>query len=141
VIQPFERATVFSHTVQLEWEVLIVGTRDFLNGRGSWPRLEVESGVFQCVPSVWPRGDKPRKVNMPQIGRPSGESRARVRSASVPYAQLNPCFASGSDRIRVPVAAKIALHTAGSSGGIDGSPNPVGELLLLRKCTSISVGT
>jgi hypothetical protein len=58
-----------------------------------------------------------------------------------PYAQLKPCFASGIDRIRVPVAAKIALHTAGSNGGMDGSPKPVGELLLLRKCTSISVGT
>jgi hypothetical protein len=64
----------------------------------------------------------------------------RLRERQRPYAQLNPCFESGIDRIRVPVAAKIALHTAGSGGGIDGSPSPVGELLLLRKCTSISVG-
>ena len=33
-------------------------------------------------------------------------------------------FFSGSERTRVPVAAKIALHTAGAIGGVAGSPMP-----------------
>jgi hypothetical protein len=32
----------------------------------------------------------------------------------------------GSVRMRFPVAAKIALHTAGAAGGSAGSPSPVG---------------
>ena len=30
----------------------------------------------------------------------------------------------GSERTRFPVAAKIALHTAGAIGGVPGSPTP-----------------
>jgi len=33
---------------------------------------------------------------------------------------------SGNSRIRFPVAAKIALHTAGANGGTPGSPTPAG---------------
>src|SRR5437764_1484562 len=51
-----------------------------------------------------------------------------------------PCLESGSERMRVPVTAKMALHTAGSSGGSAGSPRPVGGLSVLKKCTSISAG-
>ena len=32
--------------------------------------------------------------------------------------------------MRLPVAAKIALHKAGGIGGSAGSPMPVGELVL-----------
>jgi hypothetical protein len=49
------------------------------------------------------------------------------------YAQRKPCFDSGSERIRCPVAAKIALHTAGKIGGNAGSPSPVGEFLDFTK--------
>ena len=42
----------------------------------------------------------------------------------------------GSVRMRLPVAAKIALQTAGSNGGSAGSPRPVGGLSVFRKCTS-----
>src|SRR5258708_6629701 len=42
---------------------------------------------------------------------------------------------------RSPVTLKIALHTAGRTGGRAGSPRPVGELSVLRKWTSISAGT
>ena len=35
-------------------------------------------------------------------------------------------FESGSSRIRFPVAAKIALQTAGANGGTPGSPTPAG---------------
>ena len=41
-------------------------------------------------------------------------------------AQLNPLLCKGSVRIRFPVAAKIALLTAGKIGGSVGSPSPVG---------------
>ena len=46
------------------------------------------------------------------------------------------CFDSGSERTRLPVAAKMALHSAGITGGSAGSPSPVGGNVLLRKCTS-----
>src|SRR5450432_2843735 len=42
----------------------------------------------------------------------------------------------GSARIRFLVAAKIALHSAGASGGTEGSPIPVGASALSTKCTS-----
>ena len=54
------------------------------------------------------------------------------------YAKLKPCFVIGSVRIRSPVAAKIAFAAAGMIGGKAGSPNPVGGLLVFRKCTSIA---
>ncbi len=38
--------------------------------------------------------------------------------------------------MRLPVAAKMALHTAGIAGGSAGSPMPVGEWSVWRKCTS-----
>src|SRR5512144_28166 len=56
------------------------------------------------------------------------------------YAQRKPCLDSGSERIRLPDAAKIALHAAGKIGGSGGSPSPVGEFSVGKKCTSISVG-
>ena len=50
------------------------------------------------------------------------------------YAQRKPCFVSGSDRTRVPDAAKMALVTAGRIGGSDGSPRPVGGLFDFSQC-------
>ena len=49
------------------------------------------------------------------------------------YAQSYPCFESGSERMRSPVAVKIALQTAGRIGGSAGSPRPVGGLSVFRK--------
>ena len=79
-------------------------------------------------------------------GHEDREDRERTRMtfaifASVRvYASLMPAFDSGSWRTRLPVAAKMALLTAGSTGGSAGSPNPVGGLFVTRKCTSISGG-
>src|ERR1700730_1079733 len=42
--------------------------------------------------------------------------------------------------MRLPVSVNRALQTAGSTGGNAGSPSPVGELSVFRKCTSISGG-
>ena len=39
-------------------------------------------------------------------------------------------FDNGSERIRLPVTAKIAFEIAGATGGIAGSPKPVGGLLV-----------
>src|SRR5207244_204644 len=58
----------------------------------------------------------------------------------VSYAHLYPCFDNGSERMRVPVAEKIALQTAGMIGGSAGSPSPVGALFVAMNCTSISGG-
>ena len=49
-------------------------------------------------------------------------------------------MASGSERIRLLVATKIAFATAGRIAGTAGSPSPVGGLSDFRKCTSISGG-
>src|SRR5215469_437743 len=56
-------------------------------------------------------------------------------------AQAKPCLASGRERTRLPVAEKMALHTAGSTGGRAGPPRPVGGLSVLRKWTSMVGGT
>lgn len=53
----------------------------------------------------------------------SGQSRDFERGPA--YAQLRSVLLNGSVRIRFPVAAKIALHTAGARGGNAGSPRPV----------------
>ena len=52
--------------------------------------------------------------------------RARDLSPRSFQAQLNPFRWSGKIRILLPVAAKMALLTAGKVGGSVGSPRPVG---------------
>jgi hypothetical protein len=44
-------------------------------------------------------------------------------------------FDRGRTRTRFPIASKIALHTAGGTGGSAGSPRPVGGFAVVRKCT------
>lgn len=74
-------------------------------------------------------------------------SRKSSRSVACPYRapsndqdQLKLTSANGNVRIRLPVAAKMALHTAGAAAGSPGSPNPVGGAVDLTKWTSISRG-
>src|SRR4030095_15066430 len=78
----------------------------------------------------------PTKVNLEF--RVATDNRSHRRSSA--HAHLNPCFTSGNERTRVPVALKIALQTAGRIGGSAGSPHPVGLLSLVLKWTSISFG-
>src|SRR5271167_2684272 len=59
-------------------------------------------------------------------------------NAAPSHAHAYPCLASGNDLNLFPVTAKIALHTAGNTGGSAGSPNPVGGLSVFKKLTSIS---
>ncbi len=64
-------------------------------------------------------------------------SRARRKlRAGGGQVQLSWALEMGSCRIRLPVAAKIALHRAGGTGGRAGSPRPVGGLSVIRQCTS-----
>ena len=63
---------------------------------------------------------------------PSSFEMAR-RVACPVYAQLNPDFESGKVRIRLPVAPKMALATAGRTGGKAGSPKPVGVKSLFSR--------
>src|SRR6266851_6101200 len=48
------------------------------------------------------------------------------------------CLFSGSSRMRLPVAAKMALARAGAAGGTLGSPMPRTSLVLVSARTSIS---
>src|SRR5438552_2115930 len=54
--------------------------------------------------------------------------------------QPYPAVLSGTDRIRTPVAAKMALVIAGIAGGSAGSPSPVGSKSVCRNFTSIDAG-
>jgi hypothetical protein len=66
-----------------------------------------------------------------QVRDPPGNTRREVTLAA--QAQDRSCLDSGSDRTRFPVAAKMALHTAGMTGGSAGSPTPVGGKLVFLK--------
>lgn len=79
------------------------------------------SGRRPYLEAVWPKIDK----KMPP-GRDSPCARRQLVSG-LSYASLKPDRASGSVRIRFPVAAKTAFATAGSTGGSAGSPSPVGS--------------
>ena len=56
-----------------------------------------------------------------------------VRGNLLSYA--NPAFVNGNSRMRFPVAAKIALHSAGANAGNPGSPIPPGGASLSTMCT------
>src|SRR6266568_1312972 len=58
--------------------------------------------------------------------RPAPQVSCEACGADDFQAQLNPLRASGRVRMRLPVAAKMALPTAGRMGGSVGSPRPVG---------------
>ena len=62
----------------------------------------------------------------------------RVGHGKALQAKLKPLRASGRLRIRLPVASKTALVIAGSAGGREGSPRPVGPNSLMLQNSSIS---
>ena len=59
---------------------------------------------------------------------------------ALPATNWKPLFVIGSSRMRLPVAAKMALAMAGSTGGNMGSPKPVGGKFVFRKWASIWPG-
>ena len=63
-----------------------------------------------------------------------------VRSKNALNTMMMSFIALGFTGILWAVVAYSLAFTAGSTGGSAGSPNPVGGLLVNRKCTSISGG-
>src|SRR5690348_5810444 len=55
-----------------------------------------------------------------------GDARMSFAGIILPHQIEKPCLTIGSDRIRLPVAAKMALHTAGATNATAGSPMPPG---------------
>ena len=74
------------------------------------------------------------EAEVEQADRDNDDLRIAVPDTSR-YA-FNASVSMGRVRIRLPVAAKMALHRAGITGGNAGSPRPVGGWSVVRKCTS-----
>lgn len=70
------------------------------------------------------------------FGRATGQTGSVVRFLQ--FQTETPERLNGNSRIRVPVAAKIALVIAGVAAANGGSPRPVGELSLWMKWHSTS---
>src|SRR5437016_5229951 len=60
------------------------------------------------------------------VRAPRCRTTEELRRAETNQARLKPDLEIGSERRRLPVALKIALAIAGSTGGSAGSPIPVG---------------
>ena len=103
------------------------------NGHDAWPvfqtsRFEI---IFAHAPKMSARQEK---IN-PDRQRDRGEKNRRKRHAlfcNKPVAKryARSSARMGNRRIGLPVAAEIALHTAGAIGGVPGSPTPPGGSLL-----------
>jgi hypothetical protein len=61
-----------------------------------------------------------------------------ARHISIAHAAFKAAGATGSFRRRLPVAAKIALATAGAIAAVPGSPIPPGACVLETRCTSMT---
>ena len=80
-------------------------------------------------------------AEFPLIGRPVEDRRAgeKFRSLRGPHTRcFNATVSIGSFRARLPVAAKIALVTAGTMAEVPGSPIPPGGAKLWTMWTSIA---
>ena len=97
--------------VSRDLHVPIPGRRDIAREPVRPPSDESRSEIGRAA---WKRTPPRRPKKLRRV--------ARVFMSA--YAQLKPLFDSGSERTRLPVAAKMALVTAGRIGGSDGSPRP-----------------
>jgi hypothetical protein len=73
---------------------------------------QVKSSDLIWVSLVW--------LGLAWLNLAAGSSGRAAASAHTPSA----AFFSGSERMRLPVTAKMALATAGAIGGVPGSPSP-----------------
>src|SRR5580698_911347 len=93
--------------------------------RGRRPaRAPVAAGWIACAVlllSRRDRGTRHRVAMMPAHG---------ARRDAHGHAQASLCALIGSDRRRLPVAAKMALQSAGATGGTAVSPRPPGAAVL-----------
>jgi hypothetical protein len=118
------------------------------------PRTRPQTQHHRSQPQGWhlrPHAIVPRR----RVGQPQATPQ-KVESTKSPAPLLLECDSSrsslcrllsvqtaslmrmGSLRTRLPVAAKIALATAGAAHGTPGSPMPPGFSSLRTTCTSIS---
>ena len=68
---------------------------------------------------------------------PTAHGRLRRSAANtITLYAFNSSTSMGNLRMRLPVAAKMALQRAGMTGGRAGSPRPVGGWSVMTKCTS-----
>jgi hypothetical protein len=82
------------------------------------------------------RGGRRRRAQRHLIHRSRGPLPSRPCAA---YVRLRSCFLRGSERIRLPVAAKIALQIAGATHPMASSPMPaIGSSVARTQCTPIS---
>src|SRR5271156_4413869 len=88
-------------------------------------------GAASIGGALWPRRYSRARQARPghdvasETGAVADSRRPRLQAAGFrcPYAPSVEFF-SGSERMRLPVTAKIALATAGAIGGVPGSPMP-----------------
>ena len=67
---------------------------------------------------------QPEQLDAPGGGGRGAQHHRQHRDATNPHACARSCCRSGSVRMRLPVAAKIAFSTAGPATAIVGSPTP-----------------
>src|SRR6266702_3396981 len=115
----------------------IAGRNDCRHARPIFelPRLD---RVFAQPPKISPRKKKINPDRQRNRGDESGTQRHTLfcnKRRAWGYARSSARI--GRRRIRFPVAAKIALQTAGTTTARPGSPIPVGSSLLITTWTSI----
>ena len=98
--------------------------------------------------AVRQRGDSSTAYTFAHAATPSSRDTARLREHERGRDEhqrhrepLHPSASSastGSRRIRLPVTAKIAPHSAGATGGTPGSPMPLGSSSLATAYVSIA---
>ncbi len=109
-----EGAPSYSRILRIGWVM------ETVNG----PKVDTTTAeVIRGYPEERPWNPTLQKTAQAELGRGTLETR---------YA-----FESGNSRIRFPLAAKIALQTAGANGGTPGSPTPAGGASLSTMWTFV----
>ena len=107
-------------------------------GDSSTDAISYHARSRRCPPARWSSPWSWRRRFSADSGSRRDQRRTGFEAVSDTNQTRKPSCESGSVRTRWPEALKIALATAGASGGSAGSPSPVGEKSLSTKCTSIS---
>ena len=103
-----------------------LGIAPWLLPSGPWQDAQasaIAAGARSAADVAAPQSGTNMTIRENAFQAMTGEGGGRPAAPS-PQAQLRSWFFSGSERIRLPVAAKIALQTAGAIGGTPGSPMP-----------------
>ena len=116
---PREPLDAFCHRKKCRFEKEIFG-RFTDAGLGSGQRSSPHPRPAEHSPASFLSAPAPAS-----FARPPGQARPGLRGSWWGLARYA-LFERGNSRIRFPVAAKIALQTAGANGGTPGSPTPAG---------------